>query len=321
MTVARALREQWSDGDLAKHDKTKANALFEEEDAYYNEDDMEGIDQMSEETKEAYMVEQERIENALEAIRVNKTTLKEARWNQKQMKLNRNYFPKKPLQTAPRSGVKCFKCGGPHFLAQCPQRNQKDAKVVTEAAEIAFGASEIDMMPQSKMEAACSSVEMAMAATQALEQCMGIIDSGATASLGSIDAMENIVKRNLAQTGEARVGLDLEKKPTFKFGNGQTKTCVSTAQVQMDAGDRRGCMEVHVHDTPQQPILVSRKALKSLGAVIDFENNQVIYSNIDDKAVIRLVEAENGHLLMPLTGNLTAGGVARQTSFRSLSDE
>ena len=44
----------------------------------------------------------------------------------------------------------------------------------------------------------------------------------------------------------------------------------------MQAGPKNGSMEVHIHDSPQQPVLVSRKALKSLGAVIDFEANQVI---------------------------------------------
>ena len=326
-SVARALREQWSDADLAKIDRQKASAMMademDDEEAYYQEEDSSDIGALPEDVQAAYHAEQARIDNALEAIRINKTTLKEARWNQKQMKLNRNFFPKKPFQKgqAPRPGVKCFKCGGPHFQDQCPQRTQKDAKVVVEAAEIAFGASEIAEPKTDPVQMACSSSEMSLVTTQAMEQCMGIIDSGATASLGSIDAMESIVKKNIAQKGDSRIELDLEKRPTFKFGNGLTKTCVSTAQLKVDAGNHRGNMEVHVHDTPQQPILVSRKALRSLGAVIDFERNQVIYRHVDPKMVVNLMEAENGHLLMPLTGNLTAGGVPRETALQSLSDE
>lgn len=325
ITVARALREQWADGDLAKHDKQKASAMVavedDEEEAYYQDEDFMDMDGLDDDVKEVYMAEQARIDSALEAIRVNTTTLKEARWNQKQMKLNRSYFPAKPFQKNQKPGVKCFKCGGPHFQDQCPQRHQKSAKVATEAAEIAFGASEVEPNPSPRVQDACSSSEEAFVAADALEQCMGIIDSGATASLGSIDALESIVKKNIAQKGDTRVGLDLGKKPTFRFGNGLTKTCVSTAQVKVDAGNRQGSMEVHVHDTPQQPVLVSRKALKNLGAVIDFERNQAVYRHIDPKMVVTLKEAENGHLLMPLTGNLTAGGMARTSPFQSLSDE
>ena len=80
-------------------------------------------------------------------------------------------------------------------------------------------------------------------------------------------------------------------------------------------------MEVHVHDTPNQPVLISRKALRSLGAVIDFAENKVIYRQVNDRVVVPLREAENGHLLMPLTGNLTAGGTQRETPFRGLSHE
>ena len=112
-------------------------------------------------------------------------------------------------------------------------------------------------------------------ASTVMNQCMGIIDSGATASLGS---MEALALQNIEQSGDSKIHLDLDKRPVFKFGNGMSIACVSTAQVQMQAGPKNGSMEVHIHDSPQQPVLVSRKALKSLGAVIDFEANQVIYS-------------------------------------------
>ena len=135
-TVGKALREQWADADLAKRDKAKINfalwAAEEAEDenaeAFLGEHDTssEGLEG---EQLEAYWAEQSRIEEAKTAIQTAKTTLREARWNQKQLKLGRNYYPPRPF---PRDGgkgggkgksnVQCFKCGGPHFQSQCPQK-------------------------------------------------------------------------------------------------------------------------------------------------------------------------------------------------------
>ena len=334
MTVGRALREQWSDADLAKRDRQKASALLAEEDdqdAYVLEEEDEiFLASANSETQAAYQAEQDRVDEALEAIRVHKATLKEARWNQKQMRLNRNFFPNKPYQKGTSKGkgkIQRFKCGGPHYQDQCPQLAQS-AKVADEAAEIAFGAYEVEEPygqvpehPEGHEDYAGCAAQQAHVASEVLEQCMGIIDSGATASLGSIDALETVVRHNLENKGEALVDVDLERRPVFKFGNGMTKACVSTAKLQVGADDKLGSMEVHVHDTPKQPVLISKKALKALGAIIDFGENQVIYRHVNDKVVVPLKEAENGHLLMPLTGNITAGGSQRSTPFLGLFHE
>eukprot|EP00438_Fugacium_kawagutii_P022878 Skav214825 [mRNA] locus=scaffold1772:60372:66852:+ [translate_table: standard] len=51
----------------------------------------------------------------------------------------------------------------------------------------------------------------------------GIIDSGATASLGSADALERLMIQNIQSCGKSNIEVNLEKRPTFRFGNGQTK--------------------------------------------------------------------------------------------------
>ena len=154
--------------------------------------------------------------------------------------------------------------------AQCPHR-KSEAKVAEEAAEIAFMATEFSQSATMGAQFAGAAVEAAQVASSVMNECMGIIDSGATASLGSIDAMEALALQNIEQDGDSKIQLNLHKRPTFKFGNGMSKECVSTAQVQMQAGNKSGNVEIHIHDSPQQPVLVSRKALRSLRAVIDFE--------------------------------------------------
>ena len=320
-SVGRALREQWSDEDLLRRDRLKGGSAMVAEDdeaeleALMADDHSDVLEGMDAEAKEAYWSEQERIEEAMAAITAQKTTLKEARWKQKQLKLGRGYFAPKPFpaRTA-ESSKKCFKCGGPHLMAQCPQRAQHAKVAHEEAAEIAFTTfEEAGLLGEECYEA--------ISTEQALEGCMGIIDSGATSSLGSVEALEKIMLNNIQQSGDSKMAIDLQRRPTFKFGNGQKKDCLSTVTVGVGAGCKEGHMEIHVHDTPGQPVLVSRKALKALGAVIDFGESKAIYTKVDPSQVVPLKEAENGHLLMPITGNILAGATKRGAPFLSLDCE
>ena len=198
-TVARALREQWSDEDLARRDKAKMAAAYftdtveeADDEILMAEDDAGAMDNMDANEQEAYMAEQERIEETMAAIQHQKATLREARWKQKQIKLGRNFFPSKPFQKSSSSGstgagagkgnIQCFRCGGPHRISECPQKRTEAAKVADEEAEVAFHAFQVHHADNEKIPSSQG----------ALEQCMGILDSGATASLGSIDALEAI---------------------------------------------------------------------------------------------------------------------------------
>ena len=156
---------------------------------------------------------------------------------------------------------------------------------------------------------------------EAITAGYGIVDCGATASRVSVDAMEAIMRANLQKCGEDRVTLLPEVKPVFRFGNGEKKECISTVQLRMDMDDRLGTMQLHVHDTPGQPALISVKALRNLGAVIDFSTNECVFAKVNPHAVVRLKTAENGHILMPLAHNMFEGAPRRQTPFLGLKIE
>ena len=336
-TVATALREQWSDTDLARRDKMKASsalvAMEDQDDelaALMAEDDEMDPSQMNSEDCEAYMLAQTEVEDAMEAVKAAKNTLKEARWKQKQARLGRGFYPAKPFPkrdarpggggARPRGGAGCFKCGGPHFADQCPLKGKVagDAKMAEEAAEIAFyQTSQEQALGVSNLRG----TETGKTMEQVVDQCLGIIDSGATASLGSLEAMQKVMEANIQECGESKMKIDLDKKPVFRFGNGAKKACVSTVSMGVEAGAKAGKMEIHIHDAPGQPILVSRKALKALGAVIDFGTGEVVYRKVDERMVVPLAEAANGHLLMPMTGNLLEGGTRRTTAFEGLRGE
>lgn len=268
------------------------------------------------------MTDQGLIEEALETIEMKKRTLREARWRQQQVKAGRKFYPVPKYQSrdkgkgkgGPTSGVKCYRCGGPHSTYNCPGSKKQSAQV-TEEAEVAFSA----VGTESSLHAEEQSMNVTVA--EAISTGKGVIDCGATATLGSVAALEALDHLIQKRAGESRVFVDPSVAPTFKFGNNGTTACLSTAHVQVDCGNRTGDMSIHVHDLVDQPILVSVRALKALGAIIDFGKDEILYKNLCPYSVVPVERATNGHLLMPLSGNLLDGAHRRQKPFESLRDE
>ena len=52
---------------------------------------------------------------------------------------------------------------------------------------------------------------------------------------------------NLREHGNSRITTYVDERPTFRFGNGQTRECISTADLGVSAGSQKGEMTVHVH--------------------------------------------------------------------------
>ena len=149
--------------------------------------------------------------------------------------------------------------------------------------------------------------------------CPGIIDTGASKTVIGQGRVKELI-RCLPSEVQRRVNWK-KSETVFRFGNNGTQACVSTAKVKVDCGEKVGDMSIHVHDLPNQPILVSIKSLRALGVVVDFGRNEVIYRSICPLSVVRLEQAANGHLLMPLSDNLLAGATRRKQAFGALGDE
>ena len=333
-SVEKALKEQWTEDDLQRRDRIKNTAnvatdhMEDDDDTALNSFEEVPDEHYEPEAFAAYMEEQGIIDSALEAIKEKRRTLKEARWRQSQVKKSRQFYSTNrsssssfrrdgPPRDMRASVEKCLKCGGPHSSHMCLVKKQQ-AHVSEESAEIVFSAMEEGLATDATTgHEALQSSDL----TARLSSGKGIIDCGATSTLGSIAAVESIMVNNMKRMGKDRVTVDPDTQPTFRFGNNGTTNCLSTVKLGVDMGEKSGSLEIHVHDVPDQPVLISLKALKKLGAIIDFGRNEVVYRKVCDKSVVPLEVAGNGHLLMPLNGNLLEGAHKRQTSLQSLSSE
>ena len=98
---------------------------------------------LTESEKEAYLAEQAKVEEAMAVIKTQKSTLREARWKQKQLKLGRGFYPPKPYPNpkaksgaSPLPGDGCFRAEDPSSQRLSKGQSPNDAKVADEEAEI-----------------------------------------------------------------------------------------------------------------------------------------------------------------------------------------
>ena len=138
---------------------------------------------------------------------------------------------------------------------------------MTEEAEVAFSVTPV------QESLSCEQANVSSEVSENIRLSKGIIDCGAAASLGSVCAVEALMRNNVLNKGHDGVSVDPDTTPVFRFGNNGAQPCVSTATVKVACGEKVGDMAIHVHEVPDQPILISIRSLKALGAVVDFGRN------------------------------------------------
>jgi hypothetical protein len=125
-------------------------------------------------------------------------------------------------------------------------------------------------------------------AQEATNKGKAVVDSGATKSLGGIDALEKLAKRNAKRHGRTSMAVDLADCPTFTFGNGRQAKVNGRATFEIEAKGQRGTFDIHGLNAKGVPILVSIDTLAKMGAVIDFRTGRAIYQALDPNAIIQL---------------------------------
>ena len=80
-------------------------------------------------------------------------------------------------------------------------------------------------------------------------------------------------------------------------------TCVSTAQLGIQADGKEGSIRVHALDQGDGPILFSIASLRTLGAIVDFSEDLIVFRKLTDRKVIQLERSVTGHQLIPMTSD------------------
>ena len=313
---------------------------------------------LNEEGFAAWNEAQTEAEGALAAIQHAKRTLKEARAKQHAVKLSRQYYrsynrgatsghgPPRPRDD---SGLTCLKCGKVgHRAANCPQ--QAAAQLAeNETASFTFFADE--MVPETNMtqgpeekkfdnedysmtmtedfnfytEDAEDPANTALSATittgMAVEQGKAVLDSGATRSIGSVWPLEKVMDINMSQTGNTRVlEVNQEERPHFSFGNSSSDQCVFTVRMGVTAGNKEGSFKVHALNRGVGPVLLSIEALRTMGAVVDYEADLAVFRKLDPTKIIQLERSSTGHQLLPLTQDLLKDAMGTRAAIPSLRE-
>ncbi|CAK0899746.1 unnamed protein product [Prorocentrum cordatum] len=153
-------------------------------------------------------------------------------------------------------------------------------------------------------------VRMAYIVERATENGHGIMDCGATKTIGGIEAVETL-NEILISRGHPPMEVDLQDRPVYKFGNGEVKRVLCRVKFTLLVQGEYVSFFVHAIDAKGIPILVSIETLNSLGAIVDFDAACGIFKKIDPFRMISFPRSRTGHLLIDLTCDLLGGTVLK----------
>ena len=127
-----------------------------------------------------------------------------------------------------------------------------------------------------------------------------VIDTGATETVGSMDALEFVLGQRHEYFGDEHVDIDTNTTKEFKFGNGQTRSASSFVCVPQTIGGQSTSLGVFALDVPNIPILIGIRTLQKLGAVVNVLETCLEFRSIFPGYRVPLVRGNNGHLLLDL---------------------
>ena len=333
--VAQELRNQWVDDDLRRRDQGGRSTGWM---TYADDDDLIEPDMKDDNsflanqdlTDEGFAI----LENAEQEAQQAMATLREARQKQHQVKMSRQYFRTsfrgsnfqhrssqghgRRESTQPRGSEVCLACGGPHQTSRCPKRASGQASSAEGQESAPFVSTPFSCFAESE---ALVAAQEKLTTLQAMERGMAVIDGGATSTLGSVRALEQVMMLNQNAKGKHGVeSVDLADQPVFGFGNSSHDKCLSTANLTVMADGREGQLRVHALGRGEGPVLFSIKSLRALGAVVDYENDLICFRRLNDQKIIPLEQSSAGHQLLPLTQDWYDGATTTQAPVPSLKN-
>ena len=213
----------------------------------------------------------------------------------------------------------CLKCGKVgHRAANCPTKTASSAQ-----AQMAEG-NDLEHAPficYCEQALSATDEQAFMTTQEAVRHGWAVVDGGATKTLGSITAVQNILDKNQRDQGQTRLlSVDTQHQPLFSFGNSSENRCSSTIALGIQAAEKQGKLQIHTLDTGSGPVLLSVATLRSLGAIIDFQEDLICFRSVDAHRIIQARRSQSGHQLLPLRGNLCENSVMAKCAIPSLKD-
>lgn len=132
----------------------------------------------------------------------------------------------------------------------------------------------------------------------------GVLDLGATETVGSLEALETLMALRSQAAGQAEqveVFYGPSSQKPFRFGNGGVQLSSSYVLIPQKLGDQTVLLGLYTIDAEQVPILLGMKTLVKLGAVIDVSGRWMVLASVSPEVKIPLAKSRAGHLLVNLT--------------------
>ena len=218
----------------------------------------------------------------------------------------------------------CFICGGrDHEFLNCPKRSfNKSGKGsgVYMVASTAAVPTTAPTRPTSMENIYAAPVEnYGQSVPSAVPSLIGhvaqpdlegfaVLDTGATETITSLEALEFILNKRRQQFGEEQLQVVDRPPKVFRFGNGQTQTSESFVLIPQTLGKHHISLGAFTIDAPGVPLLLGIRSLDKLGAIIDCNRNVLVLRTIDAVLIVPLRKSHTGHLLIDLCGNWLQGG-------------
>ena len=138
----------------------------------------------------------------------------------------------------------------------------------------------------------------------------GVLDTGATESVASLESLEHIAQRRRKNLGgEYPIKVIPGPCKNFRFGNGSTQMSESFVLLSQRLGGYSISLGLYTIDATGVPLLIGIRTLERLGAVIDCSRGAMVLKGIDDSLVVALKRSAAGHLLLDLCcADLLTGG-------------
>ena len=134
-----------------------------------------------------------------------------------------------------------------------------------------------------------------------------VLDTGATETVGSLEAIEKIMLFRQEKFGQERVGINPHKQKCFKFGNAQERRSESYLLLPQTCQGQEFSLGIFTLDVPGVPVLLGVRTMKKLGTMIDIEKGELIFKKVFPEIRIPLVRGKNGHLLLDLCSDWAIG--------------